>query len=136
MMSPYKQKFKKEYSFELLRIAIGDLESAKGLFEINKGRPENIIYHIEQSIEKCIKAVLCFQGKEVLLTHDLEQLLNQLDGTNKPPEHHRYGSLSQYASIRRYEEGVEEIQKSDVEILLTLGEKVIAWSQSFLKTSS
>jgi hypothetical protein len=54
MMSPYKQKFKKEYSFELLRIAIGDLESAKVLFEINKGRPENIIYHIEQSIEKSL----------------------------------------------------------------------------------
>ncbi len=40
-----KQLFPKEYAKELLKIAEGDLVSAKTLFKANdSGRPENIIF--------------------------------------------------------------------------------------------
>ncbi len=47
-----KRLFKKEYSMELLKIAKGDLDSAVGLSKINSGRPENIVFLAQQSVEK------------------------------------------------------------------------------------
>lgn len=38
------QIFKKEYSFELLRIAVEDLESCQALYETKKGRTENVCF--------------------------------------------------------------------------------------------
>lgn len=57
------------------RIAEGDLESAKVLGQSSLGRPENVIYLIQQSIEKCLKAVQCFKTQEILHTHDLSTLI-------------------------------------------------------------
>lgn len=50
-----KQLFPKEYAKELLKIAKGDLDSALGLYKINTGRPENIVFLAQQSVEKSIK---------------------------------------------------------------------------------
>lgn len=63
-MTPKKERhFKPEYAKELIAIARGDLASAFGLKKIKMGRPENICYHAEQSIEKSLKAVLCHKQK-------------------------------------------------------------------------
>ena len=41
-MTPRNKEFifKKEHAKELFRIAEGDLESAKGLIQVSRGRPE------------------------------------------------------------------------------------------------
>jgi hypothetical protein len=50
-MTPASRKYKKEYAKDLIQIASGDLDSARGLIQSNMGRPENILYAIQQSIE-------------------------------------------------------------------------------------
>ena len=42
ILSPKGKNYKPEYAFELLNIAQGDLDSAKGLTRIQEGRLENI----------------------------------------------------------------------------------------------
>lgn len=131
-MSPAGKKYKKEYSFSLWRIAEGDLESAKLLAQSTKGRPENIIYLVQQSVEKCLKAVQCFKTQEILHTHDLTSLIQMLPESEQPPEAHRLGSLTQYATIRRYEEGFEELTKNDLDLTLEVGSKVLEWSKEII----
>lgn len=55
-----------------------------------------------------------------------------LPETEQPPEAHRLGSLTQYATIRRYEEGYEELSKSDLELTLEIGTKILNWSKDIL----
>jgi len=131
-MSPAGKKYKKEYSFSLWKIASGDLESAKVLAQSPLGRPENAIYLVQQSVEKCLKAVQCFKTQEILHTHDLGTLIQLLPETEQPPEAHRLGSLTQYATIRRYEEGYEELSSSDLELTIELGAKILNWSKDIL----
>lgn len=131
-MSPAGKKYKKEYSHSLWRIAEGDLESAKVLSQSTLGRPENVIYLIQQSIEKCLKAVQCFKTQEILHTHDLGTLIQLLPEGEQPPEAHRLGSLTQYATIRRYEEGFEELNQNDLELTLEIGTKILKWSKEIL----
>ena len=56
MTQNQKRLFNKEYAKELLRIAQGDGESASALFKAKVGRPENIVFLAQQSVEKSIKA--------------------------------------------------------------------------------
>lgn len=53
-----EQKFKKEYAFELLKIAEGDLETTKVLLSASIGRKENVCFNAQQVIEKSLKAIL------------------------------------------------------------------------------
>jgi len=57
MISQQKKLYKKEYAQELLRIAIGDLDSASVLLQAQSGRKENCLYMIQQTVEKSIKSV-------------------------------------------------------------------------------
>ncbi len=132
-MTPISRKYKKEYAFVLLNIAIGDLESAKGLVKSNQGRPENMLYAIQQSMEKCLKAVLIFYEIPILHTHDLEVLISLLAPKTVPPEAYNLGQFSQYASVRRYEEGHEEILPSDIKAALALGQKICDWAKAQLE---
>jgi HEPN domain-containing protein len=50
-----KRIYKKEYAHELLKIAAGDLDSAEALSKAKSGRPENIVFMVQQSVEKYIK---------------------------------------------------------------------------------
>ena len=128
-MGPLAKKYKRKYAFELLRIAEGDLASAQALSEANIGRPENIVYHSQQAIEKILKAVLCFIQKPVPHTHSLEALVAILPDDMVPPDAFLLGALSQYATIRKYEEGNEELTHEDFENCIKLGEKVLAWAK-------
>lgn len=45
-----EQRFKKEYAFELLSIAAGDLETTLVLQSASRGRKENICFSAQQVI--------------------------------------------------------------------------------------
>ena len=133
-MGPNSRKYKKEYSFELIRISAGDLDSARALLNSKIGRPENILYLSQQSIEKTLKAMLCFQGQPIVHTHDLEVLVTLLSKENvNPPDAHLLGTLNQYASNRRYEEGSEELTFEDFSSCVNLANKVLNWAQGIIK---
>jgi hypothetical protein len=78
--------FKPEYSKTLLSIAIGDLSTAKTLLSANDpGRVENILYMIQQSVEKSLKAVLVYKQIAFPLVHDLGILIALLPADEYPP---------------------------------------------------
>ncbi len=128
-MSPKGKHYRPEYAKELLAIAAGDLASANGLAKINEGRPENICYMAQQCVEKSLKAVLCFTGKLVLHSHDLDALASHLPEGQLPPRMHQLGALTEYSMIRRYEEGYEILERSDILLALELAAEVLVWAK-------
>jgi HEPN domain-containing protein len=132
-MSPLSKRYKKEYSFELLRIAEGDLQSAWTLFKNPSGRLENIAYLAQQSVEKTLKAVLCFLQEVVPHTHDVAVLIALLPPAHQPPHATALKGLTEYALGRRYEESPEIIQREDFETALQLADQTLLWAQSLIK---
>lgn len=127
-----KQLFPKQYSEELLKIAKGDLESAVGLSKINKGRPENIVFIAQQSVEKSIKAVLVHLQIAFPLVHDLGILVALLPDEKAPPEGFALTELNPFASVRRYEEGHLPLTAEEIESSLEIAQKVVLWATNCL----
>ena len=128
-----KQLFPKEYSKELLKIASGDFESALGLSKINTGRPENIIFLSQQSVEKSIKSVLVHLQIAFPLVHDLGILVALMPDDKIPPEGFALTELNPFASVRRYEEGQLPITSEEIELVLDTTRKVIQWATLIVK---
>jgi HEPN domain-containing protein len=127
-----EQSFKPAYARELLGIAEGDFETLEVLVRAAKGRPENACFMAQQVIEKCIKAVLISRGLAIPFTHNLEILLDRLDDSDLPPEAVVIPDLTEYASIRRYEEGVIALDSEDLKSALKLAESTLVWARSLV----
>lgn len=123
------RKFNKLYAFELIRIAEQDLETAKVLIHADLKRKENILFHIEQCIEKCLKAMLCKHELSVPLVHELSILIDKLPKDILPPNAEELTDLTQFATIRRYEEGKAEFTKEEIESAYRLAEQVLSWAK-------
>lgn len=124
-MSPKPRIYKVEYAVELLAIASGDLESAKGLFVLKQGRLENICFLAQQSVEKSLKALLCFHRKPIIHTHDIEALIAGVPDFESIPNYSNLDELTQYALIRRYEQGFEILQEEDLKVVLDAAAAVL-----------
>lgn len=130
-----EQKFKKEYAFELLKIAEGDLETTQILFFAKSGRKENVCFNAQQVIEKSIKAVLCYLEIPVPFTHNLDILIDRLPanvGFNVPEN---INELTEYATIRRYEEGKFELDSDDLEVAFNLAKLSFNWAKNVCKNN-
>lgn len=131
-MSPIR-RFKKEYAIELLKIAHDDLETARTLSTARIQRKENILFHVQQTIEKALKATLCAQEKDIPLVHELKELVNQIEGYRAIPGYDIIYDLTQFATIRRYEDGVAIITQEEVELSINLAESILLWVSGELK---
>jgi HEPN domain-containing protein len=137
-MSPRSNQeklFDKIYAPELLRIATGDLDTARALVGSKKGRVENALFHVQQAVEKSLKAVLVSQGIPVPVVHDIGILLAKLTNSLNPPHGYELGELNQYASIRRYEEGVWSPSQEELSRLITIGDEMLTWSTNVVTNS-
>jgi len=123
-----KQLFPKEYAKELLKIAKGDLDSALGLSKINTGRPENIVFLAQQSVEKSIKSVLVHLQIAFPLVHDLGILIALLPDDKAPAEGFALTELNPFASVRRYEEGRIPLATEEIKSSLEVAQKIIQWA--------
>jgi len=103
------EKFLKQYEI-LLRKAVVDLNSSKViLLSFEEGKIELdlevIFFHLQQSVEKLIKAILDFNKIKFPHTHDLKNLIDILDDNNLNFIKEDTDSillLSQYAVEGRY----------------------------------
>ncbi|MBI1861961.1 MAG: HEPN domain-containing protein [Deltaproteobacteria bacterium] len=127
-MSPDFRKFKPEYGQELFRIALADLESAQALLQSKRGRLENVLFLVEQAVEKSLKAVLCHEGKAIPLPHQLYAVLILFPANDLPPGGFGLNDLTPFATIRRYEEGKAIVTLEEAAQALTLATQVLAWS--------
>lgn len=131
-----KRLFKKEYAHELFEIAKGDLESAINLSQnLKTGRPENVVFLVQQSIEKSIKSVLVHNQIPFPLVHDLGILVALLPDDKYPPNGFSLTELNPFASVRRYEEGQLPLSLEEIKSALVAGELVIKWAQKIINSN-
>jgi HEPN domain-containing protein len=130
---PKRQKFKKDYSAKLFRIAENDLYAAEFLTKAPKCRPELIIYQTQQVVEKSIKAVLVSDEKLVPMTHNIEVLMSELSSEdfNILPE--GAAELTKFATIKRYTEGDESFDQSDIEASIKMAQIFLNWAKQKIK---
>jgi HEPN domain-containing protein len=125
-----KSFYKKEYATQLLEIARGDLATAKALIQVaNPGRKENILYMIQQAVEKALKSVLIAKQISFPLVHDLGILIALLPSHEYPPGGFDWTALNPYASIRRYETGPLEIQSDEIQSAYDAAVLVMDWAK-------
>ncbi len=127
-----KRKFKKEYSVELLRIAEGDLQTARGLIQVKMGRRENIFFHLEQAIEKALKAVLCSREIATPFVHEMGIVLELFPADLEVPRSEEMLDLGQFATIRRYEEDIADLTDEEVQATLDLAVQTLDWAKNNL----
>lgn len=130
------RSFKKEYAQELLRIAQGDLQSANVLKKSSDGRRENILFLVQQCIEKSLKAVLCHLGLPVPLVHDLALLLDHFPKDCAVPGRESMADLSQFADIRRYEEGRFVFTDEEIMASVQLADSTLKWAETQTQTQT
>jgi HEPN domain-containing protein len=130
-----EQKFKPEHANELLSIAQGDFETLGVLVQATKGRPENVCFFAQQVIEKSLLAVLISKGISIPFTHNLEILLDRLEESALPPEAMVIPDLTEYASIRRYEEGVIHLEQNDLQSAYELARSTLNWAKNLIQVN-
>jgi HEPN domain-containing protein len=133
-MSPRKQEriFPVEYAQVLWRIAEGDFRTVVTLANAKDYRVENAFYLAQQSIEKSLKAVLVKLGLPVPLIHDLSALLSKLPDDCEPPYGYELNALSEYATIRRYEEGSWTPSQDELKEILLKTKDMLDWAKKQL----
>lgn len=133
-MTPLQKKFTQEYSKELLRVATGDLQTAKVLVDHPLGRPENTFFLLQQVVEKSLKAVLCHRKLAIPLTHDISALIALIPSTcSAPPNQKALLALTEFASIRRYEEGNYEYTAEETHAAYLAVADVLKWACQLIK---
>ena len=125
-----QRKYNKEYAVVLLRIAEGDLKTVNILTEaIHEGRPENILFIAQQSIEKSLKSVLVHLGISFPLIHDLGILITLIPENYAPPYGYDLRELNQYATTRRYEDGHYKLTDEEIMAAVHGAKMVLSWAQ-------
>ena len=127
------KRFAPAYASELLSIARGDLASAEVLAaHPTQGRKENICFAAQQCIEKTLKAMLCANNKAVPMTHNIELLLDRLGESTQPPLGTALIELTDFATIRRYQEGSEVISSEDIAATIAAARQTLVWAEALM----
>ena len=108
-----------------------DMDTAKAMLQT--GRLVYAIFMCQQSLEKCFKALLAFQEKEIVPIHNLRRLaelsavIKELD----EPTLMRLDFLSNYYINARYKEDLQQLAKGITETaaqdLIQFSEGLVEW---------
>lgn len=131
-MSPSPEQI--EYAGVLQRLAAGDLQACRVLVR-EAGIEDSIVgFHAQQAVEKALKVALVLADSELPRTHDLELLVEQVEGTEiqVPDELSSTEWLTPWAAELRYDEPIA----LDRTAALTAAESAVGWSGSLLADSS
>lgn len=88
-----------------------DLDTAKAMLQT--GRLIYAVFMCQQSLEKAIKALLVFQGKEVIPIHNLRRLAEKASITQELDDSTliKLDFLSNYYINARYKEDLQQLSK-------------------------
>jgi HEPN domain-containing protein len=133
-MSPSKQErlFDVSYAKELLEISKSDLDTALAISKIPTLRIENSFYHVQQSIEKSLKAVLVKSSISVPLVHDLGILVGKIPRSIEPPYGYELQQLTEFATIRRYEQGEINLTLEELNKTLDICAEMYFWAKGIV----
>ena len=124
-----------EHARAMLRMAHKDFNALTGMLDSALFADEIFGFHVQQAIEKGLKAWLCARGADYPPTHDLARLLTLLEKTGADVE--QFWPLVQFtifAVQARYEDGLADLDEplaraveiENVHTLLAATEKSIA----------
>ncbi len=123
--------FKKQFAFELFRIAQNDLQAAKTLNSDVLVRKETAMLMIQQCIEKSLKALLCNVEAGIPQTHDLSLIIDRIHSTSicipTIVANTDFEELTPFATLHRYEDGNYEISEEDMQGAIELATIIIDW---------
>ncbi|MBI4659392.1 MAG: HEPN domain-containing protein [Verrucomicrobia bacterium] len=123
---------------EWLAYAEADLHYAKLGQKDSTALESLIAFHAQQTVEKALKAVLVQLNKEFPRTHDLEQLVELVEGAGLvwPKELDRVIEFTPFAAQRRYPGFDDPIDRTDADEAVGLAEEVLTWAKQKIGTSS
>ena len=114
-----------------------DIQTADAMLET--GRYIYAVFMCQQSLEKSVKAIIAFNGNEVLPMHNLRRLLEVSGLISKFDEEKlkRIDYLSQYYINARYKEDIKELSKGitkefTIEII-DFAKEMIKWIMQEMK---
>jgi HEPN domain-containing protein len=92
-----------------------DLDTAKAMLQT--GRLVYVIFMCQQSLEKCFKALLSYQGKEIIPIHSLRRLAELSVGLHElnPDALIKLDFLSSYYINARYKEDLQQLSRGITE---------------------
>lgn len=123
-----------EHARAMLRMAHKDFNALTGMLDNALFADEIFGFHLQQAVEKALKAWLCTHGIAYPPTHDLARLLSLLEKTGTDVE--QFWPLVQFtifAVQARYEEGLANLDEplervieiENVRVLLAAVEKLV-----------
>jgi len=118
---------------EWISHALSDLNLAR----IGQGNDdvlrEQVCFHVQQAVEKALKAVLLFRKVEFPEIHDLNNLVAILEkvGIRLPADIPELGYLTPHAEILSPVYSVE-ITEDDADEAIRLAKKVLTWASEYI----
>lgn len=125
-------------AMDWLVFAEADLQVATTAKISKKLKYAFLMFHLQQSVEKTLKAVLIFFAIDFTKTHDLEYLLGLIK-KNKialPAKVKEAQYLGQYAVITRYPGDEVEVSKKEFTDAVKTAKTVLKWAKSIILKKS
>ena len=108
-----------------------DIDTAKAMLQT--GRLIYVIFMCQQSLEKCFKALLAHEDKEIMPIHNLRRLAELAEVIHEmdEPTLMKLDFLSSYYINARYKEDLQQLSRGITESVardfIQFSEGVIAW---------
>lgn len=119
----------------LLDRAVEDELAARSLLPIEGVTDAGVGFHVQQAVEKSLKAVLAFKGVEFPFSHDLDGLVGlcERNGIEVPDDLSGVGRLSVFGVRLRYD--ASPVPRLDRDQALKWAAAAIAWAQSVIDST-
>ncbi|MCX6376730.1 MAG: HEPN domain-containing protein [Armatimonadetes bacterium] len=117
---------------EWMRYARSDLALAKAAAS-DEVMFESLCFHVQQAVEKSLKAVLISRGIPFPRTHNIDSLIGLLpDDVSVPPEDIAVAELTEYAATVRYPGMDEPVGEDEYHEAVRLAESVVKCAEEIL----
>jgi len=95
---------------------------------------ESLCFHVQQAVEKSIKAVLISRGIPFPRTHNIDSLIGLLPvDVPLPPDDADVAELTEYSVTVRYPGLEEPISEDEYREAVRLAEAVVKWAEEILR---
>ncbi|MBS4095449.1 MAG: HEPN domain-containing protein [Sulfuricella sp.] len=122
-----------EEARRFLNLAGDDLAAYRTLADAAHIRRSIALFHAQQAVEKCLKAVLFTAGVEFRRTHDLYELADKLEhaGVDLPITADDLGRLNPFAVDFRYDDQlIPALSREEVEAMT---QEILAWATAMVE---
>jgi HEPN domain-containing protein len=118
--------------------AENDLKNAAHTLKLGKACPtDTVCFHAQQCVEKYLKALLVFEGKDISKTHHISALMRLLPATIRPdlsPQEQEL--LTDYAVSTRYPGDYEYIPLAEARRAVQIARRVRKHARALLPPAS